>query len=76
MFLSFYGLNEQPFGVIPDPRFLGTEHREAAASLFYGIETDRGFLSLIAKPGLGKRLCVRNYAVSQIGRTRGSGSAT
>lgn len=56
MFLEFYGLREQPFGVTPDPRFLylSPAHREALASLFYGIDADRGFLALIAKPGMGK----------------------
>jgi general secretion pathway protein A len=56
MFLDFYKLNEQPFGVTPDPRYLyfSPGHREALASLFYGIETGRGFLSLIAEPGMGK----------------------
>ena len=56
MFLQFFGLREQPFGVTPDPRYLylGPAHREALASLFYGIEANRGFLALIAKPGMGK----------------------
>jgi type II secretory pathway predicted ATPase ExeA len=56
MFLEYYGLREQPFGVTPDPRFLyfGEAHREALASLFYGIESGCGFLSLIASPGMGK----------------------
>ena len=56
MFLDFFGLREQPFGVTPDPRYLylGTGHREALASLYYGIEANRGFLSLIARPGMGK----------------------
>ncbi len=56
MFLDFYGLREQPFGVTPDPRFLylSPAHREALASLYYGVESERGFLALIAKPGLGK----------------------
>jgi type II secretory pathway predicted ATPase ExeA len=56
MFLEFYNLKEQPFGVTPDPRFLylGENHREALASLYYGIESDRGFVALIAPPGLGK----------------------
>lgn len=56
MFLEFYGLREQPFGVTPDPRFLylSPAHREALASLYYGIEAGRGFLALIAKPGMGK----------------------
>jgi len=56
MFLDFYKLRVQPFGVTPDPRFLyfSPGHREALASLFYGIETGRGFLSLVAEPGMGK----------------------
>ena len=56
MFLDFYGLKQQPFGVTPDPRFLylSPAHREALASLYYGIEAGRGFLALIAKPGMGK----------------------
>ena len=34
MFLDFYALKEQPFGVTPDPRFLylSPAHREALAS--------------------------------------------
>src|SRR5207302_372135 len=56
MFLDFYRLREQPFGVSPDPRYLyfSPGHREALASLFYGIETGGGFLALIAEPGMGK----------------------
>ena len=56
MFLDFYGLREEPFGVTPDSRFLylSPEHREALASLYYGIEAGRGFLALIAVPGMGK----------------------
>src|SRR5580693_1251673 len=56
MFQGFFGLREPPFGVTPDPRYLylGPGHREALASLFYGVEANRGFLALIAKPGMGK----------------------
>ena len=56
MFLEFFGMREQPFGVTPDPRFLylSPMHREALASLYYGIEAGRGFLSMIARPGMGK----------------------
>jgi hypothetical protein len=34
--------------------YLGDSHREALASLYCGIEADRGFMVLIAPPGLGK----------------------
>ena len=56
MFFDFYKLREQPFSDTPDPRFtyLSRTHREALASLFYGLETARGFLALIAEPGMGK----------------------
>lgn len=56
MFVEYYGLHEQPFGVTPDPKFLylGEGHREALAALFYGIESGRGFSALAAEPGMGK----------------------
>ncbi len=56
MFLQYYGLREQPFGVTPNPRYLyhSPMHREALASLIYGIEADLGFAALIADPGMGK----------------------
>ncbi len=56
MYLNFFGLKEQPFGVTPDPRFLylSEAHKEALASLYYGIEANRGFIGLIAPPGMGK----------------------
>ena len=54
--LNFFGLREQPFGVTPDPRFLylTASHREALATLVYGIESRRGFSALVAEPGMGK----------------------
>jgi general secretion pathway protein A len=56
MVLEFYNLREQPFGVTPDPKYLylSPTHREALASLEYGISSSRGFLALIAPPGMGK----------------------
>jgi type II secretory pathway predicted ATPase ExeA len=56
MFLEYWKLREQPFGVTPDPKYLyfSAGHREALASVFCGIEMGRGFLSLIARPGMGK----------------------
>jgi general secretion pathway protein A len=56
MFLDFYGLCEQPFGVTPDPKYLylSRTHDEALAALLEGIKADRGFMALIAEPGMGK----------------------
>jgi type II secretory pathway predicted ATPase ExeA len=56
MFLDFYQLKEQPFGVTPNPDFLylGEQYREALASMVYAVRSGRGFHALIAPPGLGK----------------------
>ena len=56
MLLEYYNLLEQPFGIAPDTRFLymNQMYREALASLWYGIEQSRGFMALIAHPGMGK----------------------
>jgi general secretion pathway protein A len=56
MVFDRYKLRENPFGVTPDSRylFLSATHREALASLLYGIEAGRGFIALIAMPGMGK----------------------
>ena len=56
MVLNYYKLAEQPFGVTPDPRFLymTPTHREAMASILYGVVENRGFSALIAPPGMGK----------------------
>jgi len=56
MILEHYKLTEQPFGATPDARYLyaSETHREALASLLYAIDAGRGFMALIAKPGMGK----------------------
>ena len=63
MLLRFFGLNEDPFGVTPAPRFLYSSHthREALASLKYGLQTNRGFTALIAPPGLGKTTLLYHF---------------
>jgi type II secretory pathway predicted ATPase ExeA len=72
MIQNYYGLAEEPFGVTPDPRFLylGTQHREALASLAYGTESNRGFLALIAKPGMGKTSLLYQYLEGLRGKAR------
>ena len=70
MVLNFYNLAEQPFGVTPNPRFLyfGKAHREAAASLQYGLDSRRGFTALVAHPGMGKTTLLFEF----LGRMRES----
>jgi len=54
--LAFYGLNQQPFDVTPDPAYLyrSRVHREAFEAISQGIENLRGFVALVAQPGMGK----------------------
>ena len=56
MVLDYYNLREQPFGVTPDFRylFLSASHREALASLLYGIDSGRGFLATDRNAGVRK----------------------
>jgi type II secretory pathway predicted ATPase ExeA len=56
MFLEQFGLREDPFGMTPDPAYLyaSRTHAEALASLSEGVRDTRGFLALVAEPGMGK----------------------
>src|SRR5579862_2132103 len=56
MFLNHFALREQPFGVTPDPAYLylSRTHRAALDALSSGIRNDRGFMTVIAEPGMGK----------------------
>jgi general secretion pathway protein A len=72
MVLDYYQLAEPAFGDTPDPRFLylGGMHQEALASLVYGTENNRGFLALIAKPGMGKTSLLYQYLQGMRTRAR------
>jgi general secretion pathway protein A len=56
MLLRYYGFREDPFGATPDSRcmYQSPSHCEALASLKYGFSSNRGFIALIAQPGMGK----------------------
>jgi general secretion pathway protein A len=61
MYESFYGLNEKPFSLTPDPAYLylSEAHRLALAMLEYALEGDAGFTVLTGEVGSGKTLLVR-----------------
>ncbi|MBY0278980.1 AAA family ATPase, partial [Candidatus Binatia bacterium] len=61
MYLSFYGLSEKPFGQTPDPKFLywNDAYRETIASLRYGIQERKGFVTMIGEAGTGKTTLLR-----------------
>jgi general secretion pathway protein A len=56
MYLNYYGLNEQPFSISPDPRFLylSEVHREGLANLTYGVAQRKGFVVITGEVGTGK----------------------
>jgi len=62
MYLDFFQLEEFPFNVTPDPRFLffSERHREAYESLLYGIECRKGFVVLTGEVGCGKTTICRS----------------
>lgn len=63
MYESFYGLEERPFSITPDPRFvfLSERHQDALAHLLYGIGTggSGGFVQLTGEVGTGKTTLCR-----------------
>jgi general secretion pathway protein A len=61
MYTSFFGLNEKPFTITPDPRylFMSERHGEGLAHLVYGVTEGGGFIQLTGEVGTGKTTLVR-----------------
>jgi general secretion pathway protein A len=56
MYERFFGLQERPFDLVPNPRylFLSTRQREAFSNLRYGLTASRGMTLLLGDAGTGK----------------------
>ncbi|MDN5863253.1 MAG: AAA family ATPase, partial [Salinisphaera sp.] len=61
MYLRFYGLQDHPFAVTPDPGYLylSPHHREALGHLLYGVGEYGGFVALFGEVGTGKTTLIR-----------------
>ncbi|MDR7134738.1 general secretion pathway protein A [Lysobacter niastensis] len=63
MYLEHYGLQQPPFSITPDPRFvfLSERHRDALAHLLFGIGQGGGggFVQLTGEVGTGKTTLCR-----------------
>jgi len=61
MYTAFFGLNEKPFSITPNPRYLymSERHTEALAHLIYGIKESGGFIQLTGEVGTGKTTLIR-----------------
>ncbi|QNN25447.1 AAA family ATPase [Planctomycetales bacterium ZRK34] len=61
MYNDYYGFNESPFNITPDPRFLffSERHREAFSHLLFGIQQRKGFIQITGEVGSGKTTLCR-----------------
>ncbi len=61
MYKDYYSLNEEPFNITPDPRylFMTRQHQEALDHLLFGIRQRKGFICLTGEVGTGKTTLCR-----------------
>jgi len=61
MYATFYGLDELPFELSPDPKYLllTARHREALANLEYGIAASKSLTLLLGPAGTGKTTLIQ-----------------
>jgi len=67
LYTSFYGLQEKPFNLNPDPAYLfwSTGHENAYTHLEYAITENRGFGVITGEVGSGKTTLI-NYLIHKI----------
>jgi len=63
MYNAFFGLQQDPFSIAPDPHylFMSERHREALAHLLYGLGGGGGFVLLTGEIGAGKTTVCRCF---------------
>lgn len=63
MYLLYYGFSQEPFHTTPDPEFLylSPSHKEAIASIIYGVERRKGFVAVVGEVGVGKTTVLRSF---------------
>ena len=61
MYLSYFGLQELPFGITPDTSFAyaTTAHQEALNTLLVAVQSGEGFIKITGEVGTGKTLLCR-----------------
>jgi len=62
MYNEFYGFSENPFELIPNPRFLylTRSHRDALVAMKRGIKNRNGFISVTGDAGTGKTALIHS----------------
>jgi len=68
MYLTYFGLDEYPFGITPDTQFACnvTSHEEALNTLLLAIQSGEGFVKITGEVGVGKTLLCRKL-LSELG---------
>src|SRR5713101_2028664 len=68
MYEQFFGLEDEPFRLTPDPRylFLSSKHAEAMAHLRLGLTESSGFVCITGEVGTGKTTLLRAF-LSELG---------
>jgi general secretion pathway protein A len=63
MYKHFFGFNERPFKLVPNPAylFLSHSHREAMAHLVYAVSQEEGFVAITGEVGTGKTTLCRAF---------------
>jgi general secretion pathway protein A len=63
MYEQFFGLEDEPFRLTPDPRylFLSPKHAEALAHLRLGLTESSGFVCITGEVGAGKTTLLRAF---------------
>ncbi len=63
MYEQFFGLDEEPFRLTPDPRYLylSAKHAEALAHLRLGLTESSGFVCITGEVGTGKTTLLRAF---------------
>jgi len=61
MYEKFFGFDEKPFSLLPDPAFLylTDKHRKALTMLEYGLTSQAGFTVITGEIGSGKTTLIR-----------------
>ena len=74
MYRKFYGFQERPFEITPDPKFvyLSEIHQEALARLQYAVREGKGFSVITGEAGTGKTTLVHMLLSKLDGRVRTS----
>ena len=70
MYEAFFGLNERPFDLTPNPRYLvlTDPHREVLSTLEYAMASRTGITLIVGEAGSGKTTMIRAAMQKQPGR--------